>query len=283
MGNLLWLASYPKSGNTWVRAFLENYVQDPPGPVDINVLFKHSLDEAKAWRYAPYTNGRPTIELSIEETCVLRPRVQADMAAKAHGTEFAKTHNFFGEYAGFPLQNPSVTAGAIYIVRNPLDVVISMAGYFGLNLDEAIDFMGEEMTGSLHDDENVSQVISSWSMNVRSWTEHEHEQMLVIRYEDMLDKPEKVFAKVVAFLGMDKDKNRLNKAIKFSSFDQLKAQEQKHGFIERQQTAQSFFREGRKNQWRQKLNDAQIKKIIDQHGDQMERFKYIPQNGPRSN
>ena len=278
MGNLLWLASYPKSGNSWLRAFLENYVQDAPHPVDINELFKYSLDEAKAWRYAPYTNGRPTIELSIDETCALRPKVQADMAAKAHGTEFAKTHNFLGEYAGFPLQNPAVTAGAIYIVRNPLDVAVSMARYFGLSIDEAIDFMGEEMTGSLHDEENVSQVISSWSMNVRSWTEQEHEQMLVIRYEDMLDNPRKVFARVVAFVGMAKDKNRLNKAIEFSSFDQLSGQEQKHGFIERHESAKSFFRQGRKDQWREKLNQTQINRIVTQHRDQMARFKYIPQN-----
>jgi hypothetical protein len=278
MGNLLWLASYPKSGNTWTRAFIENYLQDGTQPVDINTLVEHSQDEAKAYRYEPYTAGRDTMSLPLEEICALRSRVQADMAAEATGTVFAKTHNFMGEFAGYPLHNLNVTAGAIYIVRNPLDVVLSLADYFAFTIDEAIAFMAEEDTGSMPDKENVPQVISSWSTHVASWTQTRQDSLVVVRYEDLLDKPQKYFAKVAAFLGQERDPNRLKKAIKFSSFKQLKSQEQQHGFVERHEDAGRFFRKGQKNQWRERLSRDQVKAIVDRHRQQMKRFKYVPMN-----
>jgi len=97
-----------------------------------------------------------------------------------------------------------------------------------------------------------------------------------LRYEDMLDNPIKAFRKLVSFLGQQRDPDRLKRAIRFSSFDQLKLQEKRSGFIEKHENADSFFRQGRKNQWSGKLTDEQIRKIIDSHGEQMTRFKYIP-------
>jgi len=276
VGNLLWIASYPKSGNTWVRAFIDNYLSNQHQPVDINTLFRIRQAEAKAFRYAPYVAGGDTTRLSVEEVCAIRPRVQADIARDARGTVFLKTHNYRGEFSGYPLQNAAVTSGAIYIVRNPLDVVISLARYFDIGIDEAIDYMAEEATGTPNEKENVPQVISSWSLHVQSWTQEPGPEILVLRYEDMLDNPVKAFRKLVAFLGQARDPDRLKRAIRFSSFDQLKLQEKRSGFIEKHENAESFFRQGRKNQWNGKLTDEQIRKIIDSHGGQMARFKYIP-------
>jgi len=276
MGNLLWIASYPKSGNTWVRAFIENYLRNRQQAVDINTLFRVSQAEASAFRYAPYVAGGDTTSLSVEEICALRPMVHTNMAREAGGTVFVKTHNFLGEFEGYPLHNASVSSGAIYIVRNPLDVVISLANYFDLGIDEAIDYMAEEDTGTPNEKENVPQIITSWSLNVQSWTQDPKPEVLVLRYEDMLENPVKVFRKLVSFLGQPRDPNRLKKAIRFSSFDQLKSQEKRSGFVEKHENANSFFRKGRKNQWRGKLTDEQVRKIIESHGEQMARFKYVP-------
>jgi len=276
MGNLLWIASYPKSGNTWVRVFIENYLRGQHKPVDINTLFRIKQAEEKAFRYAHYIAGGDTTSLSVEEICALRSRVQADIAAEATGTVFLKTHNLLGDFGGYPLQNSAVTSGAIYIVRNPLDVVISVARYFDFGIDEAIDYMAEEETGTPNEAENVPQVISSWSVNVQSWTQEPRPEILVLRYEDMLDNPVKVFRKLVSFLRQPKDPQRLKRAIRFSSFDQLKLQEKKSGFIEKHENANAFFRRGRKNQWRDKLTDEQARKVIDNHREQMARFKYLP-------
>jgi hypothetical protein len=276
MGNLLWIASYPKSGNTWVRAFIENYLQNRDRPVDINTLFQVSRAEARAELYAPYVQGGDTTALSTEEICAIRPLVHAEMARRARGTVFVKTHNFHGEVAGYPLHSPAVTSGAVYIVRNPLDVALSLANYFGYGTDEAIEYMAAENVATPNERENVPQVITSWSMHVQSWTRDTNEGVLTMRYEDMLDDPARSFRKLVSFLGLKRDPARLRKAVRFSSFDQLKSQETRHGFVEKHENAGSFFRQGRKNQWQDKLTEQQVRRIVDRHGEQMARFKYLP-------
>lgn len=277
MGNILWVASYPKSGNTWVRAFLENYIQNQDQPVDINTMHTLSTAESAAHRYQAYLpkDKTSTTELSLDEISILRPQVQADIAHQAQGTTFVKTHNYLGEYNGQPLHNNAVTSGAIYVVRNPLDVVISMANYFDYTIDAAIAYMAEEMTGTPNEVSHVPQIITSWSMHVSSWTSDDSSR-LILRYEDMLDDPKKAFRKVESFLGLKKDPARLKNAIKHSSFAQLKAQEAKRGFVEKHENANAFFRQGGKHQWQAKLTPEQVKRIVDTHYEQMKRFKYLP-------
>lgn len=277
MGNICWIASYPKSGNTWMRAFVENYLQNPPRPVNINDLFRLSTAESQSERYQRYVGeGQALSDMSVEEVCAIRPLVHADIAREAAGTVFVKSHNFLGEFGGFPLHNSAVTSGAIYVVRNPLDVAISLANYFDYSLDEAIDYMAEEMTGTPNEARHVPQVISSWSVHVESWTARGEAGVLVLRYEDLLDNPLKGFRKVESFLGVKKDPARLKKAVRFSTFEQLKQQERRDGFVEKHENANAFFRRGRKDQWRERLDAQQVARIVDRHREQMTRFKYLP-------
>ncbi|WP_285164453.1 sulfotransferase domain-containing protein [Shewanella goraebulensis] len=277
MGNILWVASYPKSGNTWVRAFIENYIQNSENPIDINTMHTISTAESASHRFQhKIRDGRKTTDLSLEEICAIRPSVQSDIAMQANGTTFVKTHNYLGEFNGHPLHNSLVTSGAIYIVRNPLDVTVSMAKYFDYTIDEAIAYMAEELTGTPNEEANVPQVITSWSMHVSSWTQNPEDSRLVLRYEDILDNPKKVLRKVESFLGLKKDPKRLKNAIMNSSFVKLKAQEVKNGFVEKHENANSFFRSGMKHQWQKELTKEQVDKIIEIHGEQMARFKYLP-------
>ena len=278
MGNILWLASYPKSGNTWLRVFIENYLANQAKAIDINQIHQKSIDEVKAFRYQNYVGGgQKTTDLATEDLCAMRPMVHADIAAEAQGTVFVKSHNFQGEYKGYPLHNWQVSSGAIYVVRNPLDVAVSMANYFDQSIDEAIGYLAEDMTGTPNEPENVPQIITSWSMHVKSWTENEDERnKLVLRYEDMLENPRKAFRKVESLLGMKRNPARLMRAIKHASFNQMKAQEEKKGFVEKHENAQSFFRKGRKDQWQDVLTPEQVTRIVERHREQMERFKYIP-------
>lgn len=277
MGNLLWIASYPKSGNTWMRAFIENYLQNLTQPVDINRLSKLSTAESRADRFNEFIEkGKTSVDLTTKEICAIRPLVHARIARQANATVFVKTHNILGQYKGYPLHNSSVTSGAIYMIRNPLDIAISMSNYFAYPLDEAIFHMAEEMSGTPNEVAHAPQIIGSWSGHVQSWTGTGEAQILVLKYENMLANPLKEFKKVVSFLGQKKDPKRLKKAIRFSSFDQLKAQEEKRGFSERYENAQSFFRRGGQNEWREKLSQQQIQRIVDDHGQQMARFKYLP-------
>lgn len=277
MGNIVWLASYPKSGNTWMRAFIYNLIENPPRPGLIAELPGYFEEESKPRWYAPYAGEVGVQALDFDQAMALRPQVHSDIAeSRDRGSVFTKTHNMFGQLQGIPLHNLSVMAGAIYILRNPLDVVLSVADHFGLSIDEAIAFMANEETGTPTNEENVAGYIGSWSTHVQSWTLQAHPAILVVRYEDLQDQPLKAFGSVAKLLGLGADKNRLRKAIQYSSFRELKRQELATGFVEKSPSSRHFFRKGSKNQWPEVLTEQQIVAIVERHREQMQRFGYIP-------
>lgn len=275
MGNLLWLASYPKSGNTWIRAFLANLIANRLAPLPLAELPRYCEDESRAQLYRELS-GRPAEELDIDTICALRPQVQATLAARAEGTLLVKTHNFWGGFGESLLHNPQVTVGGIYVVRNPLDVVVSMSHHFGLDIDGAIDFLGNEDTATDTDSRWVSQILGSWSTHVQSWSDIEHPRFVVVRYEDLLEKPAKTFARVARVVGVE-DRARIERAVAHASFATLSKIERRDGFIEAsEKTDARFFRVGRSNQWRQQLTREQVARVVDGHGAMMRRYRYLP-------
>ncbi len=275
MGNILWLASYPKSGNTWLRAFLANLVANRTTPVPLDELPRYGDLEARPDLFTQLA-GRPSIELDFAQIAALRPRVHAEIAAAAAKTIFVKTHNLAGVHDGHPLHNPTVSAGAIYVVRNPLDVVISMSHHFGISLDEAIMYLGNESAATENSDLFVTQFLGSWSQHVASWTALENARILIVRYEDLLEKPAKWFGKIARLVGLDADRGRVERAIKHASFASLAAMERRDGFIEVPIKGKHFFRTGRANQWRDVLSREQVVRIVTDHREQMAHWRYLP-------
>ncbi len=275
MGNICWLASYPKSGNTWLRAFLANMVADCGRPVALGELTRYCEDEALPEDYTALAQ-RPSVDLTIQDISRLRPQVHARIAARHPATVFVKTHNMFGSYDDYPLHDVGVTVAAVHVVRNPLDVVVSMADHFALGLDDAITYLGSDDAATLNDSLHVSQVLGSWSRHVASWADQSGPSVLLVRYEDMLDKATKTFGKIARLLRMDGDRGRLERAIKHSTFPVLAAMERQAGFVEASGKGGRFFRKGRSNQWRENLSREQVARIVDDHRDQMARFKYLP-------
>jgi hypothetical protein len=278
MGGIIWLASYPKSGNTWMRAFLHNLLTNAKKPVEPNLLDQFTIGNKGAGWYAPYSDGKPLDQLTAAELAKYRPLVHRDFTNTSPDSVFVKTHAYLGQDdLGVPLITMEYTAGAIYIVRNPLDVCLSMTHHFGCGIDEAIDYLSfirNSMGGG--DGESVPEPVSTWSLHVQSWTGQPNPRLMSVRYEDMLDNPFIAFTNVCRFLGLKPPHDRLERAIKFSSFEMLRKLEDQKGFKERSETAQRFFREGRKDQWRDKLSDAQVRRVVDQHREQMQRFGYVP-------
>jgi hypothetical protein len=277
MGNIAWLASYPKSGNTWLRAFIYNLFMQPEQAGGITEFPKYFESESDRNWYTPFFGNRALDSIDPDEFFALRERVHKRIAKKvAAGTVYTKTHNRFGKVNGHPLHNLAVTAGAIVVVRNPLDIVLSMADHFGRSLDDTIKSMANEYAFSPGDDMNVANFLGSWSSHVASWTTQGHAGILVIRYEDMLDQPLKTFHRVATLLGLGDDRSRIEQAVRFSSFSALRKQEMEMGFIERSPHSEYFFRAGRKNQWTEQLSSEQVALMTRQHREQMERFNYIP-------
>lgn len=278
MGSIVWLASYPKSGNTWLRAFLANLIANRADPLQPNEIRDYTDSEARADRFTELA-GRPNTELTIEEISALRPEVHALVARRAQGTRLMMTHNFCGTFEGHPVFNWGVTAGAIYVVRNPLDVAVSMTHHFGLTLDEAIDRLGDDRVASVNDELFVPHVIGSWSTHVRGWAdmaERAPGKVVVLRYEDLLEKPAKHFAKAARLIGLGQDKARIERAVRHTSFQTLSVLERQHGFVEAVDEKTRFFFKGRANQWREALTREQVQRIIGDHREQMARFKYVP-------
>jgi Sulfotransferase domain len=275
MGGIIWLASYPKSGNTWMRSFLQNLLVGNDKTVHINELSQFAYGDSQKFWYEAAAGG--SLEgMSPEEIMKLTPAAQLKMTQSRPQSVFVKTHNWLGKNWDVPYITADHTAGAIHILRNPLDVVISLAHHFGFSIDEAIDFMNDHNAQTPEDAYKMAQVYGSWSDHINSWEKFNPTYLHRVRYEDMLLKPIKTFGLVTKFLQLNVPKNVLTKAIKQSSFKTLQAQEKKDGFLERSDKADSFFRSGKAGQWKKVLSEDQVKNIVDAHYDVMQKYGYLP-------
>jgi hypothetical protein len=275
---ILWLASYPKSGNTWLRAFLANYLRNAVRPEDINALPEFALGDMRIEPYARIS-GKAPAALSRDEINRLRPGAHRALAAASSGLVPVKTHSAIATVAGVPTITPEVTFGAIYVIRNPLDVAVSFAHHYAVSMDQAVTaicFRGLEIPAK---EGHVVQIVSDWSTHVRSWLNAPGLNLKTLRYEDMLASPRRTFAGVCAFLAMPKDEARLRRAIRHSSFKVLAEQEREHGFIERARNADAFFRRGRAGGWREELTPAQVDAILARHGPLMIELGYLAADG----
>ena len=279
MGAIIWLASYPKSGNTWLRAFLHNLLRNPEEGYDINRLSDFTVGESDLNWYR-LQDSRPQEEWTIEDVARMRPAVHRAMTRAHPDTVFVKTHCAVMEDHGVPTVTFEATAGAIYVLRNPLDVAISYSHHLSQSLDTIIDYMAKPRARTPQTDDHVHEQLGSWSEHVESWTGRPSSGLHLVRYEDMLTKPNATFAGITRFLGLKPPRERLERAIRRCSFRVLQEQERRTGFKERSPSAKAFFREGKAGQWRRILTPEQIDRVIAAHRPQMERFGYFPLDLP---
>ena len=180
---------------------------------------------------------------------------------------------------GYPIFSMKATIGAIYIIRDPRDIVLSFADHFGKDVDEAIGYLKREklqMTTSEGEAVfNVHEFISTWSNHVESWTISRHPKFLVIRYEDLKENPHKWFRKICRHMGITKDPARIDRAIGFASFKRLQKQEEMEGFKEKSLHSDVFFRKGRSGAWKDVLTPEQVARIEKDHGKMMGQFGYL--------
>jgi hypothetical protein len=275
---ILWLASYPKSGNTWTRNFLHNLLNILEG-VDDDVQDINKMNELTFWEISaePYEKllGKPVTLATREEIAEIRPKVQELIAARVDGLAMIKTHHCLVNDRGHPVINTKVTAGAVYIVRNPLDVAISLANHISGTIDDAIDMMSARGTETLVSDKSVYEVYGSWSQHVDSWTRKPHAAIYVMRYEHMLEDPIRIFGNLARHLLLKPKDEQLRLAIERSSFENLKKQEDEQGFKEKPDKAERFFRSGKSGEWQDKLTRRQVREIVSTHHAQMDRFGYL--------
>lgn len=277
MNGIYWLASYPKSGNTWLRIFMENLFRNTTEPASITDLtvVRYADTVHKLYKAA---KGQSASELSDAEIHQLREPAQRILASQAE-TSFVKTHNILARHLGLPLIYPQYTVGATYLVRNPFDMVVSYAHHYDIGLDDAIESICSPYNRVKTSEQSVFQILGTWSQHVQSWTSSPPFKTLVLRYEDMVERPVRTFEKFVRALGLPRNPERLRRAVRHSGFATVAAQEREHGFQERARPDQVFFRSGSVGGWREVLTEQQVGRIIDAHGDVLITHRYMSRNG----
>jgi len=278
---IVWLASYPKSGNTWFRVFLSNLLSEKEVPVSINEL--HSTPIASSRVLFDNYAGTSSSDLSNEEIEELRPEIYRREAMEAGETIFHKVHDAWGlTPSGKPAFPPDVTKGVIYFIRNPLDVTVSFAFHNKKQPTEMVEKVNDPEHAfcgrpeKLHN--QLMQRLLDWSGHVKSWVDDSGLPVLVIRYEDMLTDTYNTFKKGMRFAGIDKTDSEIETAIMKSSLERLKEMEQEEGFKEKPIGMESFFRSGRQESWKEFMDREDAGQLVKKHRVFMERFGYTFEN-----
>ena len=237
MKKITWIASYPKSGNTWIRGIIYLAIY---GNVDLNKLghlvpsFSHPVD---------LVLKQKNRKLNAKNISEIWDEAQLLSAKKAlTGGVLIKTHNACGEYHGrmFPLAKYSKRA--VYIVRNPGDVAVSYATHFQQDLDCSVErLLSDNNFITSNNSKNYFEFLSSWNIHVQSWMSQKFPVHLV-RYEDLKQRPHGTVRKMLRFLGIRPVIN-IEKIIELSTFERFHSLELKSGFKEAV-NKQQFFKTG---------------------------------------
>jgi len=276
--NIVWLASYPKSGNTWVRIFLSNLFSDSPHPVNINELSETTISSNRS--IIDSYLGIHSSELTVEEIDKLRPQVFRRFSEEKEEMAYIKTHEAWTlNSRGNPIFPEEITRGVLYIIRNPLDIAISYSYHNSETIDKTISLLNNDFSRLCDKKDKISiqtqQILTSWSNHVSSWTDDSKLPVHVIRYEDILDHPLETFKSAIDFLNLKYEEADIISAINNSSFDTLKAMEESDGFKERSMHSRAIFRKGKSKEWESELSKTQINEIVDHHKKIMGKFGYL--------
>tara|TARA_B100000963_G_scaffold338503_1_gene335419 strand:+ start:752 stop:1594 length:843 start_codon:yes stop_codon:yes gene_type:complete len=279
---IIWLASYPKSGNTWVRLFLQSYLsknkeefninQKPNDDFKINrfpnnkMLKKMQIDSSNFFEIAKNW-------ITVQEKINLNNRLN-----------ILKTHNAMCTINESKFTNKDNTSGAIYIVRDPRDIAVSFSYHLGITLSEMVDLMiNEEHLISekdfvLEKKEAGSTFLSSWSNHYNSWKNYNLSKILIIKYEDLIKKTFEKFYEIISYLNkMEKieiNEKNISNSIELTKFENLQNLEKKYGFEEKT-LSKTFFREGKIGSWKQELNKDLSKKIEKYFEKEMRELNYL--------
>lgn len=281
MNKIIYLASYPKSGNTWFRTFITNLINEKEEDVNINNLKTDGIYSSRS--IFDSITGLEASDLTNDEIDYYRPRVYNKITDKLKKNLYIKVHDAYTVLPdGLPLIGTN-NVKAVYIIRNPLDVVVSFANHSSKSLDETIKNMGDTHFEFCKNKNSLAnqlrQKLLTWGKHAESWADAREIDVHVIRYEDMKLNSLETFYQAVKFMELDYNRNDVEKAIKASDFNKLKEQENSEGFKERPSKTNSFFRKGEVGDWRNHLNNEQINRVISDHRDVMIRFGYLDKTG----
>ena len=263
---IIWIASYPKSGNTYLRSFLTSYYYTKDGKFDFKLL-----DNIKTFPGIHYSRYRSDSKLEASRNWIINQNYFFDKSK----LNFLKTHNTMSPFEGNTFTTKDQSIGAIYIYRDPRNIITSLKNHYSMNYLDAFNFMKDDKKAIFQDshdnDKSNFTYLSSWSNHYKSWFKIDDFKIIFIKYEDLQNQKFELFQKIVKFINTlsgnneELNEDKLLQSIKSTNFSVLKNNERNQGFSEAARSKITgekinFFNLGFNNRWKKILpSDFQIK------------------------
>tara|TARA_B100001540_G_scaffold283437_1_gene274957 strand:+ start:281 stop:1117 length:837 start_codon:yes stop_codon:yes gene_type:complete len=276
---IIWIASYPKSGNTYIRSFLSAYFFTNTGNFDFKLL-----KNIEQFPDKQFFNG--FID-NIDDASKSWLSIQKDLI-KTNKTRFLKTHSAFISFNNNQFTNAETTLGSVYIVRDPRSIVTSIMNHFSMDQFEAAEMLFDEDRGIKSSDGNLAtySFLSSWCNHYNSWNNLKTIKSILIKYEDLEKSNEEIFSNLIRYInnliGSNEgiDHQKFIKALETTKFSFLKKKEGEEGFVESVYSKSKdhkipFFNQGFKNDWEKVLEKKVLDKIEKKFYKEMKLLGYL--------
>ena len=276
---IIWIASYPKSGNTWMRLFIKSYFNSS----NIKFSLDNKLDDAIVVESFPVERRFEELKINYEDfSDIYKNWLNMQLMINLNNKiNYLKTHNAMCTINKHKFTNVENTLGAIYIVRDPRDVLVSYSYFLNRSIDEILKKMtsNESYEGAkLKNKFYKKSLLGSWSSHYNSWKKLDGVKTILVKYEEMIENPHSTFLKVLIYLknltNIKIDEKKINDTIKQTSFENLKNLELKEGY-KGNLSPNPFFRSGKVGQWREKLTKEQCQKIEITFKNEMTELGYL--------
>tara|TARA_B100001996_G_C18576925_1_gene560689 strand:- start:86 stop:916 length:831 start_codon:yes stop_codon:yes gene_type:complete len=275
---IVWIASFPKSGNTWLRAFLCSYIYMNSDDKNFDFeLFKNILRFPSTKQYKDIGVEPKNFEEVAKHWIDVQKKINSN-----NKINFLKTHNAYGGLKNFEFTDKKNTIGAIYLVRDPRDVLVSYARHLEISIDKTLELVLEDNhTGWLNQYKKdvIGEIRGNWAQNYNSWKNFYLAEKIIIKYEDLISDPFNTFSNVIKYLnklfGLEIDNEKIKKCIEITDFNKLKKLEIKSGFVENYNKKEPFFNIGKSDQWQNILDEKIISKLEQKFNREMRELKYI--------
>jgi aryl sulfotransferase len=275
MSGAVWLASYPRSGNTWTRMALYSLWNDG-SDVDFNEIGSFgSMIAVREW-----------IDRALEiDTALMTPRELDELRPDANASiyrgeahQLSKVHDaWIRTPSGRPIFDAAFTHATIYLIRDPRDVAVSWARFSAWPIERSVAFLCNHKASLAAgaSSTQLRQPLGSWSDHAASWIDESGLAPLVIRYEDQLADPAGSLRAMATHIGWEAPEEAIAAAIEKTRFDELAAKERREGFTEVAPRTERFFHTGKSGTWRSVLTAEQARRLEREHGPMMRRYGYL--------
>ena len=279
---IIWISSYPKSGNTWVRSIISSLIYSNDGFFNFELLKKIPQFPKKKY-FEDFTEKFQNINELKKYWIASQNLINSDEKIK-----FFKTHHINCKIGDYAFTNRKNTLGTIYVVRDPRNLIKSFTNHYGMDKDSAKKFISSPQSvsgaiGKMNKQNNIFTILGSWKDHYISWTK-KNNNSLILKYEDLLLDPYKEIDRIIKFLenliNFKHTEQKIKNIINSTSFEALKKMEIDRGFKEAASDKTNlkkvnFFHLGKDNKWEQYLQRDDVDYLIGKFGLEMKELGYI--------